>query len=92
VVISSPFPQGDEGSIPIMAELNKGEREERGVRAREKEKRSFEYDLFSFFLALNLNMIFCKKIKLLAIYRLEVKSNITMVSKLTKKLKDEDKI
>ncbi len=40
---------------------------------------------------LNLNMIFCKK-KILAIFRPEIKSNIAKVSKLTKNLKDENKI
>jgi hypothetical protein len=38
VVNSFPFPQGNESSIPTMAELNKGEWEERGVRARAKNK------------------------------------------------------
>jgi hypothetical protein len=34
VVSSFPFPQGNESSIPIVVELNKGERGERGARAR----------------------------------------------------------
>jgi hypothetical protein len=34
VIISFPFPQGNENSIPIVVELNKGKWGERGARAR----------------------------------------------------------
>jgi hypothetical protein len=36
VVSSFPFPQGDEGSIPIMAKLNNGEWGAKGARVRSK--------------------------------------------------------
>jgi hypothetical protein len=36
VVSSLPFPQGDEGSIPIMAKLNKGEWGVKGAKVRSK--------------------------------------------------------
>jgi len=68
VVNSFPFPQGDEGSIPIMVKLNEGEWGKRG-QGQETKVKAFKMCNPS-----DLNTIFCEKNLLFAAsFKLEIK-------------------